>query len=180
MRVAFVAVAILVIAWLAVGQAPAPATGGRIAVVNTERVLAESNEGKAVIKEMEARFAPKQKELQARALELERLQTELQQKQASITDAERQRRAFEIQTKQKSAERLQEDLNAEVNAAREEALGRLGKRANDVVQKFGAEKGYSLIFDAAQSGAIYAGAGSDVTNEILAAYNTAYPAKSGQ
>ena len=179
MRFGLLVLTLLMVAWLAVGQAPspAPAAGTRVVVVNSERVLAESNEGKAVVKEMEAKFAPKQKELQARALELERLQTEYQQKQASFSDAERQRRALEIQQKQKSAERFQEDLNAEVNAAREDSLGRLGKRVSDVVQKYGAEKQYTLILDAGASGALYVGAGADITNEILAAYNQAHPGK---
>lgn len=172
----------LSMAWWALGQAPAqpaqpaaPAT--KIGLVSTERVIAESAEGKAVQKDLETKFAPRQKELQARAAELEKLQADLQKQQATLSEAEQRRRLLEIQQKQKSAERFQEDLQADMNAAREDALGRLAKRVNSVVQKFGADKGYFLIFDASASGALYAGAGADLTAEVLAAYNQQFPVK---
>lgn len=183
MRGFLVAAVLLLITWLAVGQAPppapAPAAGSRIAVVNTDRVIAESAEGKAAQTELERKFAPRQKEMQVRAAELEKLQTEFQQKQNSFSEAERQRRALEIQQKQKALERLNEDITAEFNAAREEALARLSKRAADVVQKYGADKQFLLILDAGASGALYVGSGADLTSEILAAYNQQFPIKTG-
>ncbi len=179
MRTVLLVGIVLLVTWLAVGQAPAPTSSGglRLAVVQSERVLAESGEGKVVQAEMERKFAPRQKELQAKAAELEKLQAEFQQKQASMSDAERQRRGLEIQQKQKALERLNDDVTADFNAAREDALARLGKRVNDVVQKYGAAKQYQVIFDAGASGALYVGAGVDITNEILAAYNQQFPVK---
>lgn len=182
MRTVWLVGVVLLVTWLAVGQAPAPspAAGVKLAVVQTERVMAESAEGKAVQAELERKFAPRQKELQARAAELEKLQTEYRQKQNSFTDAERQRRALEIQQKQKSLERLNDDVTADFNAAREEALARLGKRVTEVVQKYGADKQYLMIFDSGASGALYVGTGVDITTEILAAYNQQFPVKAGQ
>ena len=114
MRLVLPIVGLLLVAWLALGQAPAPAPT-KIAVVSTERVLTESAEGKAVQAELDRKFAPRQKELQARAAELDTLQAEFQQKQSSFSDAERQRRALEIQQKQKQLERLNEDVTADFN-----------------------------------------------------------------
>ncbi len=180
MRLVLVVVTLVLVTWLALGQAPSPAPAGpKVVVVSTDRVLAESAEGKTVLAELERKFAPRQKELQGRAAELEKLQTEYQQKQASFSDPERQRRALEIQQKQKALERLNDDATSEFNSAREEAIGRLTKRFSEVVQKYGAEKQYSLILDTAGSGAIYVGTGADITSEILAAYNATYPVKSG-
>ncbi len=182
MRGVWLMVMVVLVTWLAGGQAPAPApaVGGKIAVVNSDRVMAESAEGKAVQAELERKFAPRQKELQARAAELEKLQAEFQQKQNTLSDAERQRRTLEIQQKQKSLDRLNEDVTADFNAERQEALARLAKRVSEVVQKYGGDKQYLLILDAGASGALYVGAGVDLTNEILAAYNQQFPVKSGQ
>lgn len=174
MRYVFAVVAVLALALLAVGQAPAPAGGaGRIVVVNADRVLTESNEGKAAQKDIEAKFLPRQKDLQARAAELEKLQTELQQKAASMPPAEQQRRAQDLQARQKSLERMNEDINADFQAAREEVLRRLSKRVSDVIQKLGADKGYALILDANGSGALYVSKGSDITDEVMSAFNAA-------
>ena len=173
MRFVWVVVTLLLVTWLALGQAPSPAPAAKaapaavaapaasIAVVSADRVMAESAEGKVVLAELERKFAPRQKELQARAAEVDKLQAEFQQKQ-------------------KSLERLNEDVTSEFNSAREESVGRLAKRVGEVVQKYGAEKQYFLILDAGAAGALYIGAGADITNEILAAYNQAYPVKSGQ
>lgn len=179
MRSVLVVAGLLLVTWLALGQAPTPgpAAGPRIAVVHADRVMAESDEGKAAQAELERKFAPRQKQLQASAAEIERLQTEFQQRQATFSDAERQRRAAEVQQKQKALERLNEDVTADFNAAREETLGRLAKRVSAVVQKFGTERQYSLIFDAAQAGTLYAGAGADLTDQVIAAYNQQFPLK---
>lgn len=164
-------------AWLAFGQAPAPAAGAKIAVVDTQRVLADTAEGKAVLADLDKKFSPRQKELQARAAELDKLQADFQQRQNSMSDAERQRRATEIQRKQKALERLNEDATSDFNAARDEALARLTKRVTGVVQKLGADRQYLLIFDANASGAMYVGAGADLTAEIIAAYDKQFPVK---
>ena len=170
-------VLLLPVTWLAVGQTPAPATPTKIAVVNTERVLASTAEGKAVLAELERKFAPQQKQLQTNAAELDKLQADYQQKQNSMGDAERQRRTAEIQQKQKALERLNEDVTADFNAAREETLARLSKRVNEVVQKVGAAGQYLLVLDSNASGTMYAASSGDITAEIVAAYDKQFPAK---
>ena len=170
-------VLLLPVTWLAVGQAPAPATPTKIAVVNTERALASTAEGKTVLAELDRKFSPQQKQLQANAAELDKLQADYQQKQNSMSDAERQRRAAEIQQKQKVLDRLNEDVTADFNAARDEAVLRLTKRVTEVAQKFGAAGQYLLILDSNAAGAMYVGSGGDITNEIVAAYDKQFPLK---
>lgn len=178
MRSVWVLAALVLVAWLALGQAPATAPAadnGKIAIVNSERVLAESNEGKAAQADLQRRFQQRQTDLQARATELERLQAEYQQKAATFTPAEQQRRGLDIQNRQKKLERDDQDFQSDFNAAREEVLGRLGKQVSEVVQKYGAQKGYHLIMDAGQAGTLYASPAADISNEIMAAYNAQSP-----
>ncbi len=170
---------LLLVTWLAVGQAPAPApaVSGKLGVVESTRVMAECEEGKAFQAEMERKFGPRQKKIQDLAAEMNKLQSEFQQRQPAVSGAERQQRALEIQRKQKEAERLNEDLNYDLNAAREEGLGRLRGRLLEVVNRYGKEKQYTAIFDAATAGTMYAGPGVDLTTEILAVYNQQFPVK---
>ena len=179
MRAVPLTMMLLLVTWLAVGQAPAPApaVSGKLGLVESTRVLADSEEGKAFQAELGRKFGPRQKKIQDLAAEMNKLQSEFQQRQTAVSGAERQQRTLEIQRKQKEAERLNEDLNYDLNAAREEGLGRLRGRLVEVVGKYGEEKQFMAILDRATAGAIYAGPGVDLTNEILAAYNQQFPVK---
>ena len=179
MRAVPLTMMLLLVTWLAVGQAPAPAqvVSGKLGVVDGNRVLTESEEGKAYQAELRRKFGPRQKKIQELAAEMDKLQSEYRQRQTALSGAERQQRALEIQRKQKEAERLNEDLNYDLNAAREEGLGRLRGRLQEVVNRYGKEKQYTAIFDAASAGTMYAGPGVDLTNEILAVYNQQFPVK---
>ena len=179
MRAVPLTIMLLLVTWLAVGQAPAPApaVSGKLGLVLSTRVLADSEEGKAFQAELKRKFGPREKKIQDLAAEVNKLESEYRQRQTVFSDAERQQRALEIQRKQKEAERLSEDLNYDLNAAREEGLGRLRLRLLEVVRRYGDEKQYMAILDGASAGAMYAGPGVDLTNEILAAYNQQFPVK---
>ncbi len=177
MRVVWLVAGLLLVSSLALAQAPAPAAGAvKIGVVAVDRLLADSAEGKVAQADLERKFAPRERELQARAAEIEKLQADLQQRAATLSEAERQRRLLDVQQKQKSLERMNEDVTAEFNAARQDVLARMAKRVNDVVQKFGKENGFHLIFDAAQAGTLFAATGADLTAQVLAVYDKQYPA----
>ena len=150
---------------------------GKLGLVQVIRVLAECEEGKAYQAEMAKKFGPRQKEIEELSTEIQRLQTEFRQGETTFSIAERQKRALALQRKQKDLERLNEDLNYDANAAREEGLGRLRGRLREVVNRYGKEKQYTAIFDAATAGTMYAGPGVDLTNEILAVYNQQFPVK---
>ena len=170
---------LLLVTWLAVGQtpAPAPAMSGKLGLVLATRVLAECEEGKALQADLARKFGPRQKKMEELSTEVQRLQTEYRQGETTFSIAERQQRALALRRKQRNLERLNEDLNYDANAAREEGLARLKGRLQQVVGRYGDEKQYMAIFDAASAGAMYAGPGVDLTNEILAAYNQQFPVK---
>jgi outer membrane protein len=78
------------------------------------------------------------------------------------------------QKKQRDLQRLNEDLQADVTAERNEVLGASSRKMADVVKKLAEEKGYDVVVDATNT--IYFKPALDITAEALAAYNKAYPA----
>ena len=179
MRAVPLMMTLLLVTWLAVGQAPAPApaVSGKLGLVMATRVLAECEEGKAYQAELAGKFGPRQKKIEDLSVEIQRLQTEYRQGETTFSIAERQKRALALQRKQKDLERLNEDLNYDANAAREVGLERLNRHLRQVVEKYGSEKQYAAILDRVTAGALYVGSGVDITNEILAAYNQQFPVK---
>ena len=170
---------LLLVTWLAMGQAPAPApaVSGKLGLIMATRVLAECEEGKAFQADLTGKFEPRQKKMEELSAEIQRLQTEYRQGETTFPNAERQKRGLALQRKQKDLERLNEDLNYEANAEREEGLARLNRHLSQVVRKYGSENQYAAIFDMVTAGALHAGSGVDITNEIVAAYNQQFPVK---
>jgi outer membrane protein len=69
---------------------------------------------------------------------------------------------------------LNEDLQADVTAERNDVLGASARKMAEVVKKLAEEKGYDVVVDSTNT--IYFKPALDITAEALAAYNKAYPA----
>ena len=79
----------------------------------------------------------------------------------------------QAQRKQREAERLKEDLDADMQKERDETIQRLGTRMTEIVKKLMDDKGLDAIFDSA---ALVAFKGTlEITADATAAYDKAYP-----
>src|SRR5580658_3301916 len=143
----------------------------KIAVVNVQKAMIDSDELKKTSAEVEAKYKPKQDELLKLQQDLQSIQTQLQsnkltpQAQADLT--------LQGQRKQRDAQRLSDDLQQEFDRDRQDILGKSAQKMTDVVKKMAEEKGYDVVIDVSQ--AIYFKPALDVTADALAAYNKAYP-----
>ena len=79
------------------------------------------------------------------------------------------------QKKQRDLKRMDEDLQADVNAERNDILQRCGTRMQEVVKKLADEKGLDVGVDTANT--VYFKAALDITADAVTAYNKAYPVK---
>ena len=80
----------------------------------------------------------------------------------------------EGQRKQREMQRLQQDLQEEVERERTEILQRAGTRMQEVVKKLADEKGLDLVVDSANT--VFFKTSFEITTEATAAYNKTYPA----
>ena len=79
------------------------------------------------------------------------------------------------QRKQRDAQRISDDLQAEFDRDRQDILGKAAQKMQDVVKKLAEEKGFDIVVDVSQT--LYFKPALDLTADALAAYNKAYPAK---
>ena len=145
----------------------------KVAIINAQKAVADTAEIKRAQASLEVKFRPRQQAI-------ENLQNDLQniQKQMNTPNIdpskEAQLRADGTQ-KQKELQRLGEDLQADVNAERQDILGRSGRQMTEVVKKLAEERGIDVVVDITNT--IYFKPALDVTAEATAAYDKAYPAK---
>lgn len=142
----------------------------KVAVVDFQTALLNTAEMQKEAADLEAKYKPRQDEIEQLSQELQEIQTKLQaaaadQAQALQADGER---------KQRRAQRLSEDLQSDVEFDRQGILTAAGSRMRAVIQSLRSEKEVDLIVDI---GSILAfDTAIDLTQAATAAYDAKYPA----
>lgn len=163
----------LLFAVLALASIGAANAQVKIAVINTQKALLETEEIKKAQLELEAKFKPRQDQMIKVQKELEDIQAQLQS--GKLNELGTQEITAEGQRKQRDLQRLQQDLQDDVQAARTEILQRAGTRMQEVVKKLADEKGLDIVVDSGNT--VFYKTTFEITTEATAAYNKTYPAK---
>src|SRR5580693_9419212 len=143
----------------------------KIGVVNVQKAMMDSDELKKASAEVEAKYKPKQDELQKLQNDLQSIQQQLQSNK--LSPQAQQDLQLQGQRKQRDAQRLSDDLQQEFDRDRQDILGKAAQKMSDVVKKLAEEKGFDMVIDVSQ--ALYFKPTMDITADALAAYNKTYP-----
>jgi outer membrane protein len=144
-------------------------------VINLQKAVLETSEIKKAQKDLEAKYKTRTDALEKLQKEMADIQAELQAAQGKISAAREAELNAQGSKKQRDAQRLNEDLQADVERDRNDVLQRVGTRMTEVVRKIAEEKGLDMVVDSTQ--AIYFKPAMEITNEAIASYDKAYPAK---
>ena len=145
----------------------------KVAVVNVQKAMLDSDELKKVSADVEAKYKPRQEELQKLQNDLQSIQTQLQN--TKLTQQAQADLQVQGQRKQRDAQRISDDLQQEFDRDRQDILAKSAQKMQEIVKKLAEEKGFDVILDVSQT--LYFKPALDVTPDALAAYNKAYPAK---
>ena len=146
----------------------------KMAVINLQRAVLESEEIQKVSVAMEAKYKPRQQELEKIQRDLQGIQQQLQAGSGKLTPQAEADLTSQGQRKQRDFQRMSDDLQADVNAERNDILGKSTQKMAEVVKKLAEEKAYDVVVDV--SNTVYFKPALDITAEALAAYNKAHPA----
>jgi len=158
---------------IALAAAVLGAAQTKLGVVNMQRAISNTAEIKKAIVDVTAKYRPRQQEIEQLQGELQNIQQQLNSGKLSPA-AEQQLRA-EGATKERQAQRKDQDLREDVDRERNELVGHATQRMQGIVQKIADEKGLDVIIDT--SNTIYFKAGLDITDQAVADYDKAYPVK---
>ncbi len=148
-------------------------TPAKVAVLNSQKAVADTAELKKVQASLESKYRPTQTQIEGLNRDLQNIQTQLGTPNMPA-DKESQLRA-QGTLKQRQVQRLNEDLQADLNNERQDILGRAGRQMTEVVRKIAEEHGVDVVIDVSQT--LYFKPAMDITAEATAAYDKAYPAK---
>ncbi len=143
----------------------------KIAIINAQKAVGETQEIKKAQIALEAKYRPRQQEIETLQRDLQGLQQQLNtpnlppQREAQLRQ--------DATEKQKRLQREGEDLQSDVNAERQDILGKAGRQMTQVIQKIAEQRGLDVVIDVTNT--LYFKPALDITAEATAAYDKAYP-----
>ena len=173
----FVAISFTALAQTARPASPPPAPAGpaptKVGIINIELAIVGSNEGQRDFAALQKRFEPKQNELATLSKEVDDLKKQLNTQGDKLNDDARATLVKNIEQKQKSLQRSLEDAQNDFQNQQKELANQIGRKMLGVLDKYAKDRGFAVILDVSnpQSGVLWAGASTDVTKDIVDAYN---------
>lgn len=144
----------------------------KIGVINSQEIVMKTKRGKQIQARLENLQKKKSGELKKLNESIKTLEKELLS--PALNAATREKKSLDLQTKRTTFKRNYEDAQREVQRESQKELVNLEKELIPMIEGVGKSKGYTLIFDRARSGIIFAGPSIDITAEIIAAVDAKY------
>jgi outer membrane protein len=168
-------------AWAQGTAAAGAAASGKIGVLNVRAAILGTAEGKLSSAELQSQFAPRQTELENMNKQINDLRQRLAACEGKCSQEEIARLTTQGQRLAQQLERKQNEMQEDANASQAEVFDRLGRKMNDVLDRYARENGYIVLLDySAQNTPIVNFSNQvDVTQDIVRLYDQAYPVKGG-
>jgi outer membrane protein len=142
----------------------------KIAYVDLQRALEETNDGKAAKSRLKSDFDKKQKELDEKQEELKKAKEDFDKKSSMMKEEAKNKAAAELQQRflqlQEIFARLQKDLASKEQDATRGILAKL----SGVVQKIAERENFAMVLERSSS-VVYGKPALDITNEVIRMYN---------
>ena len=162
------AVALLVVASLPL---VARAADVKIAVVDLQRALNESEQGKRAKADFKARVDRLEGQLKGQKDELDRLKSELEAKQAVLKDEERRKLGTEYEKKRLDLKGKFEEAQGELAKKDQELTGDIIRGLQATIKQIAEVEGYTLVLETNSAGVVYHVPSIDLADRVLAAFN---------
>jgi outer membrane protein len=147
----------------------------KVGVINLQKAVFDSAEIKKADAKMQADFKPRQDQMDALQKEVAALAQQLQASSGKLSAQAEADLTAQGTRKQRDLQRLQEDLQADSTAYRNEVLQKSQDKMAAVIKKLAEEKGLDVVIEVNTT--LYFKPALDLTADATAAYDKAYPAK---
>lgn len=149
----------------------------KVAVVDLQKAVFDTAEIKKANDEMQATFKPRQDKINQLNNEIQQLADQLQKGGDKLSPQQQTDLQYTGQKKQRELKNMNDDLQADVEAFRNDVLQKTSAKMQEVVRKLSEEKGIDLVVEKAAT--LFFKPALDLTADATAAYDKAYPVKAG-
>jgi Skp family chaperone for outer membrane proteins len=156
------------------GRAP------RVALVNIQDAILGTTDGQNADKALDAEFGPRKAVLDEERKAIAQKQSRLDQEK--LSDEERKKLQQEVDDATVVLNAKMDQADADLDRAQKKTLAELGKKMVAVIVEFATSTGYAMVFDTSTSQAplLYTDNATDITSEVIAAYETRHKSAAGR
>ncbi len=153
--------------------ATAPAGPAKIAIIDIQKAIVATNEGRRDLEALQKKFEPKQAELQNLNKEVSDMQNQLKTQGDKLNDDARNNLSNQLASKQKTLQRNFEDAQADFQGQQNEVVNRVGQKLMESLDKYAKANGFTVVLDvsAQSSPVLWANPSTDITAAIVDQYN---------
>lgn len=143
----------------------------KIAILDMQKAIQNSESGKKAKAELEAEFNKKKKELQRQETALKKDQEAFQKKAAALSESAKQSQQAELQKKFMKYQELLQSSQAEIQKKEQEMsqpiIAKIKEKSTEIAKK----KGYALVLEKNENIVIFSKDQDDITDDVMKAMN---------
>ncbi len=148
---------------LLLGAGAVQAADFKVGVVDTERVLRESQPAIKAEKKIEKEFSGRDQEIKKMAKQAKDLQTMLEKEGPTLSDANHRNKERELTALNVNLQRMQREFREDLNLRKNEELAIVLEQANKAIQAIAESEKYDLILQEA----VYRNPKIDITDKVI-------------
>jgi len=163
---------------LALSLALLPATARaeqKIGYVDLQRALNEVDEGKAAKALLKKDFDEKQKQLDVKKNEFEKLQADFEKQAVVMSEQARKDKGQDLDRRARELQALFVNLQKDLSERERETTRGIFDKMSAIVREIAEADGFTIVLEKG-SGIVYAPPSLELTNELIRKYNARFPA----
>ncbi|TAN81671.1 MAG: OmpH family outer membrane protein [Gallionella sp.] len=148
---------------LLLGAGASQAADFKVGVVDTERLLRESEPAMKAEKKIEKEFSGRDHEIKAMMKQAKELQTLLEKDGGTLSDADHRNKERELAGLNANLQRMQREFREDLNLRKNEELAIVMEQANKAIQAISETEKYDLVLQEA----VYRNPRIDITDKVI-------------
>ena len=161
----------IVVGGLPAGRAYSQNLNIKIGSVDIQKAVNECSTGKEAKKALTKEVEQFQSLISEKQKELQDMKESLEKQGLMLTPEARAAREKELQTRSRDFQRWGEDVQNELTQRRTEMEKNIFAGLQKVIQKLGADEGYTLIFEKNENIVLFIPKSTDITDLVIKAYD---------
>jgi len=143
----------------------------KLAYVDMQRVVKESNAGKRAFRTLKKRYNRYQKEIRKKENAIKAYQESLKQQAMMLTDDAKRQKAADLQRKVLEFQNFYVEKQKDLQSREQKMMGPIITKIAKLVQTLGSGGEYTMILEKTDARILWAQPALDLTNEVIRRYN---------
>jgi outer membrane protein len=143
----------------------------KLGIVNSNEVIQRSTEGKAVMAQLQDKDKDNSSKLASMDEKIRDLETKLNTQRLTLTQESLLQLNSDLEKRRTERKRFAEDSLKELQELRYRLFTKVQDEVIPIIEGLGKERNLDIIFDLANSGAVYVNPAIDLTEEVIKRYD---------